>query len=161
MAEEFNLDKAMETIRPIKPKKDRKECDRLTAQLAVYHEHCGDDPHAVNIHFAEQLDTVDEARTRTLKVGPTWQPLRDISKELPAQVGYIVIQNRTGLKKFGQTQAERDAVVGRDLVIRTGDESGWIVPPGRFFMGSPEMFDTIQIKSALGFVDIRVTVFPR
>ena len=135
-------------------------CDRLTAQLSVYHEHCGDDPIAVNSHFSNPLETVCQPLSRRLTVSNKWQC---INPQWVEQVGYIVIENRVGKdKSLRRSKEQIEADKGRILQIRCAENvPGWLVHPGHFFMAYPENIHTLQMRAALGVVDIQLVVMPK
>jgi hypothetical protein len=149
-----------------------KPCDRLTANLAIHHQHCGENPVAVQTSFSKSLSTINQPYARRVAVADNeWKRL-DAGWIPQEEVGYVIIENRVGLGLAVNPTAEELAFMQNQLLfIRSTTktpgvpdldltEPDWVVRPGRFFVAELGQRD-VWIRASQGTLNINLTIMPK
>lgn len=153
--------------RAIPVKVDLKECDRLTAQLAIHHEHCGEPPVQVQAHFSIPLKTVAQPYQRRMRVDVDACFVEVDLGWLKDNVGYIIIENRAGAPALvNPTDEERERITRQILTLYHKGQDGiqtsiFEIPPRGMFVGIPRWPDRLFLRSEEGLINATVTIMPR
>ena len=143
---------------------EQKPCDRITALLGFHLQHCGDSTYSADIRFsAFAKDEGVQPYHRRLIV-PDRPTSLDLGwfKDDPAQIGYVIIENRVG------RELTAHAVPTAEARGKAADQELWIcgifsVLPGQFFasrvIGSSEL--EFFMEAADEPVPINLWIFPR
>lgn len=148
-------------------KAGEKQCDRLTVQLTVYHQRCGENPTSITPSFVAALEEVEQPYSRQLKVGTEWM-LLDFGW-LEGKQGEIIIENRAGKGLIvTPSKAQQELTKRQYLIIGIEDDkdSSNIVRAGIIRSGRPnfgEFFPgkKVYVKASEGTVSFNLNVMPR
>lgn len=140
------------------PPKALADCDRLTVNLQLHHETCGEQPVTVLASFSHASETQGEQpwQRRGLKIGEEESEL-DMGW-VADNPGYLTIENKVGAGLTLLPSDEQKAFFATQVLEIVG--TPFIVRPGRFFCG--EIGEgPIRLRSRAGIISVSVTIMPR
>jgi len=139
-------------------------CDRFTAQLAVYHESCGNPTEQVTVQTSVMLKTKEQTYQRRKMLTDGEWSLLDYGWLASYDVGYIVIENHAGRGlQVNPLPEERERLARQKVFVSCNHECGsdWEVPPGGMFIAHPSSVFKIRLRASEGLIPITITAFPR
>lgn len=145
----------------------------LTVVESVIHQQAGEQPTATETRFTRRLCTGEQAFTRKMTVGPTWQELEvgwlprasmAVLANLPAK--YLTMpteqQKEDDMSKVVEVTFKKGAKVNRDMhsppiVPPTADI---LIAPGESCRFAPASAVSILVRSPKGEIKLDVTLVP-
>ena len=139
--------------------------DRITASVAIHHEHHGSQPFSQTAQFSAMLETIEQPYTRRMVVDDAWQSL---DAGWVGKPGYVLIENRAGGAMTRKpSEEELEELKLQVLFVSASSGAGvhhrdeFIIRPGRFFAAELAEGCVLRIRAAKPKTQIAVHVFPR
>jgi len=136
------------------------EGDRMTCHLAVHHESQGEEPLTTPpLPFVYRPTTRHQPYVRRVVITPEAKPV-DVGWIPEGEVGFVFIQNRTGLGRQRQlSEEERKIEEGKWIVVRrTPDDPGYELPPKASFFAFPRG-PGLTVESTQGEIKASIIVY--
>lgn len=131
---------------------DDRDCDRLSAQIMMVHQHCGRKPTEVHCTFGLMCETIAQPYKRDIDLDT--EPVELETGWLKDKIGYVVIEN---LAAFSGKKEDVPPVV--EIWI-DGVKSPFVVRYGRAVVVDVDDPSRIKLRGTAP-VPITLTVMPR
>lgn len=158
--EQDKLDELKRMAEANPPDQVLEDVDRITANINVYHEHHGEQPHPAASAFSAFLETIEQPYGRRVRL-QAGEPVA-LETGWVERVGMVLIENRTGkAKKKNPTEEEKADIAKRVVRVTAGGGPGWIVRPGRFMFVEVEDASSVMLQCLHETADLYLNIFPR